>query len=91
MFPMLNEISITKKVCDILVLDILNQRLPYEPFEYIIYSEDHTMQRRGQFRAPSVQLRTTHMNEGTYELQLLYKGQEWQTTLFEKYTSHSAQ
>lgn len=85
----LNEVSVTEKTSDILVVDILNQKLPYEPFEYIIYSIDNIILRRGQFRAPSVQLSTTHLHQGKYYLHLLHRGQEWHTTLFEKFAAKS--
>ncbi len=79
-----DEFTITEKVSDLLVLSIINEKLQYESFEYVIYTVNKTMLRKGCFRAPSVQLRTHNMEIGTYHLQLIHKGQEWVTTPFEK-------
>jgi len=80
-----DQVSVTTKSTDLLFVQILNEELQYESFDYLIYGQDKSVLRRGTFRAPSVQIRTTYMNEGTYQFQLLFKGQEWKTTLFEKH------
>jgi hypothetical protein len=84
MSALLNQVSVTTQSFDLIYVDILNQKLQYESFEYIIYTEDKKMIRRGQFRAPSVQIRTCGLQEGTYEFQLLLHGEEWKNTLFQK-------
>lgn len=84
---MLTEFTITQKVSDLLVMNILNEKLQYQPFEYIIYSQNKTMLRKGCFRAPSVQIRTNNMDCGTYHIQLLHQGKEWVETHFEKQVS----
>jgi hypothetical protein len=84
MAPILNQLSVTPKSTDLIYVDILNDSLLYESFEYVIYGNDKTMIRRGQFRAPSVQIRTNYLEEGTYHFQLLLNGKEWKTTYFEK-------
>jgi hypothetical protein len=81
---MLTDFTITEKVYDLLVVNILNEKLQYESFEYVIYSANETLLRKGCFRAPSVQIRTNFMNMGTYHLQLLHKGEEWKTSFFKK-------
>ncbi len=83
-----NHVSVTTKSSDLINVDILNN-LQYESFEYVIYNDNKTMLRKGQFRAPSVQIRTNNLQEGIYQFQLLLNGQEWKTTLFEKYNSEA--
>lgn len=83
---MLNDCTVTEKVYDMLFVNILDEKLQYDSFEYVIYTINNTMLRKGCFRAPSVQIRTTNMDKGTYQIQLLHEGQEWITTLFEKHT-----
>ncbi len=84
MSPTSNQVTVTTKSTDLINVDILNFKLQYESFEYVIYNDNKTMLRKGQFRAPSVQIPTNHLQEGTYQFQLLINGQEWKTTLFEK-------
>jgi hypothetical protein len=84
MSPILNQVNVTAKSYDLLYVDILNDALLYESFEYVIYRNDKTMLRRGQFRAPSVQIRTSNLEEGTYQFHILLNGEEWKTTCFEK-------
>ena len=81
---LLNQVSVTPQSFDLIYVDILNQKLQYESFEYIIYTQDKKMIRRGQFRAPSVQIRTSCLQEGTYQFQLLLHGEEWKNTHFQK-------
>lgn len=84
MSTLVNQVSVTLKSFDLIYVDILNQSLQYELFEYVIYTEDKRMIRRGQFRAPSVQIRTNDLQEGTYEVQLFLRGEEWKNMLFQK-------
>ncbi len=78
------QVTITEKAYDLFYVDILNQTLLYQSFDFIIYGEDHKMLRKGHFRSPSAQLRTSDLKEGSYEFQLLFNGQEWHTSQFEK-------
>jgi len=84
-----DQVSVTTKSTDLIFVQILNEKLQYESFEYVIYGQDKSLLRRGTFRAPSVQIRTTYMNEGIYQFQLLLNGQEWKTTLFEKHSQEA--
>jgi hypothetical protein len=70
------QVSITEKKNDVFDVDILTHATMYSSFEYIIYGANNKMLRRGQFRAPSVQLRTTGMQEGNYLFQLLLNDNE---------------
>lgn len=79
-----HQVTVTEQVYDLIFVDILNQNLQYESFEYIIYGENKKMLRKGQFRAPSVQIRTNHLQEGMYGFQLLLHGEEWNHLYFEK-------
>ncbi|MDB5190895.1 MAG: hypothetical protein JWQ96_458 [Segetibacter sp.] len=83
------QVTVTEQVYDLFLVDILNQTLLYESFEYAICSEDNKTIRKGQFRAPSVQLRTSDLCEGNYQFQLYLKGKEWQCAAFQK-VSHPA-
>jgi hypothetical protein len=70
------QVSITEKKNDVFDVDILTHSMMYSSFEYIIYGENNKMLRRGQFRAPSVQLRASGMQEGTYHFKLLLNDSE---------------
>jgi hypothetical protein len=80
----LNQVSVTSQSYDLIYVDILNQSVQYESFEYVIYNQEKRMLRKGQFKAPTVQIRTNHLQEGKYHFQLLLHGQEWTTAFFEK-------
>lgn len=84
MLPVKLEPSATDAIPDLLVVKILNEHYRYDSFEYIIYSDNNAVIRKGTFRAPSVQLRTIGLNEGVYHMDLLYRGQKWKTNHFEK-------
>lgn len=86
---LLNQVSVTTQSFDLMYVDILNQTLQYESFEYIIYAEGKRMIRRGQFRAPSVQIRTNGLQDGTYEFQLLLHGEEWKNMIFQKHSEQA--
>ena len=84
MSPQTNQVTVTTQTYDLIYVDINNDSFLYQSFEYVIYSPNNTMLRRGQFRSPCVQIRTSNLEEGTYHFQLLLNGQEWRTTHFEK-------
>ena len=84
MIPISAQVSVIEKVTDLIFVDILNRRFEYESFEYIIYDGHKKIVRKGYFRAPSVQLRTNNLQEGTYSFQLLLNGEVWNTTEFRK-------
>jgi hypothetical protein len=87
MAPSTFEVAISEKKKDVLDVDIMNQPLFYKLFDYVIYGKDNKMIRRGQFRAPSVQLRTTFMQEGDYLLQVLLNENEYVSVPFHKTSS----
>lgn len=78
------QVSIVDQVTDMVFIDILNNKLQYASFEYVIMNGDKKIVRKGNFRAPSVQLRTNNLAEGLYQLQLLLNGKIWETTDFRK-------
>jgi hypothetical protein len=78
------QVSIIDKVSDMVYIDILNQKLQHASFEYVILNGEKKIVRKGNFRAPSVQLRTNHLEEGMYQFQLLLNGKLWETTDFRK-------
>ena len=78
------QVAITEKKNDVFDVDILSQTLFYRPLDYIIYGKDNKMIRRGQFRAPSVQLRTTYMQEGDYLFQILLNEDDYINVPFQK-------
>jgi hypothetical protein len=80
------QVSVVGHMSDMIFIDIHNQTLQYESFEFNIYNGDKKVVRKGYFRAPSVQLRTNNLAEGTYQFELLLNGKVWETTEFRKKT-----
>jgi hypothetical protein len=69
---------------DLVHVDIPGKTMEFRSFDYIIYGEGHKMLRRGNFRSPSVQLRTNDLKAGIYDFILLVDGEEYHTTSFIK-------
>lgn len=82
------QISITEKKNDVLDVDILTSSMLFNSFEYRIWGDNNKMLRRGQFRAPSVQMRTNDLREGNYMFQLLLNDNEILNAPFHK-TCHA--
>ena len=80
------QVSVLGHLSDMIYIDIHSQTLQYESFEFNIYNGDKKVVRKGFFRAPSAQLRTNHLEEGTYQFELLLNGKVWETTEFRKKT-----
>jgi len=78
------QVSVIGNVSDLIFVDIHNQLLQYESFEYAIYNNDKKVVRKGYFRAPSVQLRTNNLQEGIYQFELKLHGKVWETAEFRK-------
>lgn len=77
------QVSVSDSVNDFICVDILPFGLQHESFEFVITGEDKITQRKGHFRAPSVQFRTKNLKAGNYQLQLFLHGEEWENTNFE--------
>ena len=80
----MKQVSVIGQVADMIYVNITNKTLQYDSFEYNIYNGDKKVVRRGYFRAPSVQLRTANLADGTYQFELLLNGQVWETAEFRK-------
>ncbi len=78
------QVMVTEKVFDLFFVNILNEKVLYQSFDYIIYGEGKRLCRKGRFRAPSVQIRTNDLKEGNYQFQLFLNGAEWESSAFEK-------
>jgi ABC-type uncharacterized transport system substrate-binding protein len=78
------QVTITENKTDVFNVDVLNENYFYKPMVYIIYGKDNKMVRRGQFMAPSVQLRTSYMQEGDYLFQILLNENETVNIPFHK-------
>ncbi len=78
------QVAITEKNNDMFDVDISNQTLLYKSLDFIIYGKDNKMVRKGQFRAPSVQLRTTYMQAGDYLLQVMVNECDYVNIPFQK-------
>ncbi len=78
-----SQVTVTDNMNEFICVDILPFRLQQESFEFVITGEDKITQRRGYFRAPSVQFRTKNLKAGSYQLQLFLHGVEWENASFE--------
>ena len=78
------EVAITEKKEDVFDVDILSKSFLYTLLDYVILGKDNQLIRRGQFRAPSVQLRTTYMQDGDYMFQLQLRDGEYVNVPFHK-------
>jgi hypothetical protein len=61
---------------DVFDVNVLNKEYQYQSLDYIIYGKDNKMIRKGHFRAPSVQLRITPMQECEYLFQIVLSENE---------------
>jgi hypothetical protein len=84
MGSMATQVSVIDRTSDMIYIDILNKKLQYASFEFVILNGEKKIVRKGNFRAPSVQLRTNNLEEGIYLFQLLLNGELWETTNFRK-------
>ncbi|HNP23942.1 MAG TPA: hypothetical protein PKM63_12475 [Panacibacter sp.] len=71
--------AITENVNEFLFVEIFPQNLEGHEFDYLITDLSHTTIRRGCFKAPKVQIRTSLMPEGHYNFILCKNGE----TLFQ--------
>lgn len=79
---------VTTVVTHFLFIEIKNQPLAGNTFEYKICTPDEKIIRKGQFTEPNVQLRLSLIKEGKYNFLLYLNGQKLQESSFEKRTGY---
>ena len=78
-----NVATISRQVQDVMVVEVNTASLN-EEYEYSISDLENKIIRKGYFRAPLVQLRTSYMNDGEYLFHLYKAGKECFTEYFQK-------
>jgi len=68
------SISISDMVSDFLFIQVKDEKLSLNLLEYHIINEEHQVVRKGQFRGEIVQLRITHLPQGSFELKIFEQG-----------------
>jgi hypothetical protein len=61
---------INKFVDDLLIVEVANDALQENYFEYVILNNQSKAVRKGNFKGPIVQLCTRFISQGTYKLQI---------------------
>ena len=83
--------SVTPTVYDFMLVEITEPTLcdHQHVFDYLIYSPDERPVRKGRFSGPSVQLRLSLIEAGSYLFRLYLDGEAIQNFCFEKKPSFS--
>ena len=82
---LVTDVFITEVVYDCMVVKINNPKLHDITLQYAIRSkESHMVIRKGSFKGQVIQLRVSHMAEGSYDFCIAPEGCEPLIVLFEK-------
>jgi len=82
---LINDISIADVVYDYMLIQVTNPALQEMTLQYAIsYKNNNTIVRKGSFKGQVVQLRVSHMPEGSYDFYITAEGGEPYILPFEK-------
>lgn len=69
---------------DLVIMEVRHEDKGHCIFDYEIKDAAERVVRRGRFTGPLVQLGTQFLNNGSYEIDLLVKGETWRKISFTK-------